>query len=55
VRRRSLGALFAALSAGFLAIGVYAAVQGGSAWVIALACAALGAWMGELSYRAFRS
>jgi hypothetical protein len=54
VRRRSLAALFAALSAGFLAIGVYAALQGGSAWVIALACAALGAWMGELSYRAFR-
>jgi hypothetical protein len=55
VRSRSLGALFAALSAGFLAIGVYAALQGGSAWVVALACAALGAWMGELSYRAFRS
>jgi hypothetical protein len=54
VRRRSLGALFGALSAGFLAVGVYAALQGGSAWVIALACAALGAWMGELSYRAFR-
>ena len=54
VRRRSLGALFAALSVGFLAIGVYAAAQGGSAWVIALACAALAAWMGELSYRAFR-
>jgi hypothetical protein len=54
VRRRSLGALFAALGAGFLAIGIYAALQGGSAWVIAVACAALGAWMGELSYRAFR-
>ena len=54
MRRRSLGALFAALSAGFLAIGIYAALQGGSAWVIAVACAALGAWMAELSYRAFR-
>jgi hypothetical protein len=55
VRRRSLGALFAVLSASFLAIGAYAALQGGSAWVIALACAALGAWMGELAFRAFRS
>src|SRR5512132_258154 len=55
VSRRALGALFALLSAGFLAIGVYAAVSGGSAWVIAVACAALGAWMGELSFRAFRS
>ena len=54
MRRRPLGALFAGLSAGFLAIAVYAALQGGSAWVIALACVALGAWMGELSYRAFR-
>jgi hypothetical protein len=54
VPRRSLGALFALLSVGFLAIGVYAAFAGGSAWVIAVACAALGAWMGELSYRALR-
>jgi hypothetical protein len=53
VRRRSLGALFAFLSAGFLAIGVYAAIAGGSAWVIAVACAALAAWMGELAFRAF--
>jgi hypothetical protein len=55
VSRRALGVLFALLSAGFLAIGAYAAVSGGSAWVIAVACAALGAWMGELSFRAFRS
>jgi hypothetical protein len=54
VPRRSLGALFALLSVGFLAIGVYAAFAGGSAWVIAVACAALGAWMGELAYRALR-
>ncbi len=55
VSRRSLGTLFALLSFGFVAIGVYAAVSGGSAWVIAVACGALGAWMGELSFRAFRS
>jgi hypothetical protein len=55
VRRRSLGALFALLTAGFLAIGVYAAVSGGAAWVIAVATAVLAAWMGELAYRTFRS
>jgi hypothetical protein len=55
VPRRSLGVLFAFLSVGFLAIGAYAAFSGGSAWVIAVACAALGTWMGELSFRAFRS
>jgi hypothetical protein len=54
VRRRSLGALFGLLSAGFLGIGVYAAFAGGTAWVIAAAAAALAAWMGELAYRALR-
>ena len=46
--------LFALLSLGFLAIGVYAAFTGGSALVIAVACTALGAWMGELAYRTLR-
>jgi hypothetical protein len=55
VSRRALGALFALLTLGFLAIGVYAAFAGGSAWVIAIACVALGAWMGELAYRTLRS
>jgi hypothetical protein len=54
VRRRSLGALFGLLAAGFLGIGVYAALAGGSAWVIAVSSAALAVWMGELAFRAFR-
>jgi hypothetical protein len=55
VRRRSLGALFGLLAAAFFAIGVYAAFSGGAAWVIAIAAATLAVWMGELSFRAFRS
>jgi hypothetical protein len=55
VRRRPLAALFALLTAGFLAIGIYAAFAGGTAWVIAVACAALATWMGELAFRTFRS
>jgi hypothetical protein len=43
------------LTAGFLAIAVYAAVSGGAAWVIAVAATALGAWMGELAFRTLRS
>jgi hypothetical protein len=55
VRRRSLGALFILLAAGFFGIGVYAASAGGSAWVIAAAAAALAVWMGELAFRTLRS
>ena len=54
VRRRSLGALFGLLTAGFFGIGVYAALAGGAAWVIAVAAVALAVWMGELAYRSLR-
>jgi hypothetical protein len=55
VRRRSLGALFGLLAAGFFGIGVYAALAGGAAWAIAFAAAALAVWMGELAFRTLRS
>jgi hypothetical protein len=54
VRRPSLGVLFSLLAAGFLAVAVYAALTGGAAWVIAVAAAALAAWLGELAYRSLR-
>jgi hypothetical protein len=54
VPRRSLGVLFALLTLVFLGIGAYAASAGGSAWVIAIAAAALAVWMGELAYRSLR-
>ena len=52
--RRSLGALFLLLAAGFASVGVYAATSGGEAWVIAVAAAILAVWLGELALRAFR-
>jgi hypothetical protein len=52
--RPSLGVLFSLLAAGFLAIAVAAALAGGTAWVIAVASAALALWMGDLAVRAFR-
>ena len=52
VQRTLLGALFAMLAIGLALIAVYAALAGGSAWVIAFAAGALAAWMGDLSRRA---
>jgi hypothetical protein len=52
--RRSLGALFVLLAAGFAGIAVVAAAAGGGAWVIAVASGVLGGWMAELAFRALR-
>jgi len=52
VQRQLLGVLFAALALGLGLIAVYSALEGGSAWVIALAAAALALWMGDLARRA---
>jgi len=52
VQRRLLGLLFVALAAGLGLIAVYSALEGGSAWVIALAAAALAVWLGDLGRRA---
>jgi len=52
VQRRLLGVLFVALAAGLALIAVFSALEGGSAWVIALAAAALALWLGDLARRA---
>jgi hypothetical protein len=46
--------LFAFLAAGFGCVGLFAALEGGRAWVIALAAAALAVWLGELAFRSLR-
>jgi len=51
VQRHLLGLLFVALAAGLVLIAVYSAREGGRAWVIALAAAALGLWMADLARR----
>jgi hypothetical protein len=53
-RRPSLGVLFTLIAAGLGAIAVYAALAGGTAWVVAITSALLAAWMGEQALRAFR-
>jgi len=52
VQRRLLGILFALLAAGLGVIAVFSAREGGGAWVIALAAAALALWLGDLARRA---
>jgi hypothetical protein len=54
VHRRALGLLFAVLAAGLVLIAVFAALEGGGAWIIALASVVLGFWLGDLARRAFR-
>ena len=52
MQRRLLGLLFVALALGLALIAVYAALEGGSAWVIAIAAAALALWLADLARRA---
>ena len=52
VHRHALGLLFAVLSASLGVIAVFSALEGGSAWVIALAAGVLAVWLGDLARRA---
>jgi hypothetical protein len=51
VQRRALGVLFAAIAVSLALVAVWAAFEGGRAWVIAFAAAALALWMGDLARR----
>jgi hypothetical protein len=53
-QRRALGLLFAVLAAALAAIAVLSALEGGRAWVVALAAAALALWLGDLARRSLR-
>jgi hypothetical protein len=51
-QRRALGLLFLVLAVGLGAIAVLSALQGGRAWVVAIAAAAIALWLADLSRRA---
>jgi hypothetical protein len=55
MQRRALGLLFLALAAGLAAVAVLSALEGGRAWVVALAAGALALWLGDLGRRALAS
>jgi hypothetical protein len=52
MQRRLLGLLFAALALALGLVALFSALEGGSAWVIAVAAAALALWLGDLARRA---
>ena len=52
VHRRALGFLFLLLAAGLGLIAAFSALEGGRAWFIAAAAAALALWMAGLAKRA---
>jgi hypothetical protein len=54
VQRRALGVLFLVLAAGLVLVAIFSALEGGRAWVIALAAAVLGLWLGDLGRRGLR-
>lgn len=51
VQRHLLGLLFMAIAAVLFLLAIYAARQGGTAWVVAIAAGALAAWMADLARR----
>ena len=52
MQRRALGILFLAIGVALVAIAVWSAAEGGRAWIVAVAAAGLGLWMGDLGRRA---
>jgi hypothetical protein len=51
-RRRSLGVLFGALAALFVAVAAWAGLDG--QWIVAAGAGVLGLWMADLAFRSVR-
>ena len=54
VQRRALGILFLAIGVSLVVIAAWSAVEGGRAWIVAVAAVGLGVWMADLGRRALR-
>jgi hypothetical protein len=54
VQRRALGILFLTIGLSLIAIAFWSAAEGGRAWVVAAAAAALGLWLADLGRRSLR-
>ena len=53
MQRVGLGLLFSAIAVSLALVAAWSALEGGRAWVIAVAAAALALWMGDLARRAW--
>jgi hypothetical protein len=53
-QRRALGLLFLALGIALGAVALLSALEGGRAWVVALAAGVIALWLGDLARRALR-
>ena len=51
MQRYALAALFSVIALSLALIAAWSALEGGRAWVIALAAAAIACWMGDLARR----
>jgi len=54
VQRRALGLLFVALALGLGLIGIFSALAGGRAWIVAAAAFGLSLWMADVARRTLR-
>ena len=55
MQRYALAALFAFIALSLGLVAVWSALEGGRAWVIALAAGAIALWMGDLARRIWPS
>jgi hypothetical protein len=53
MQRAALAILFAAIALALGLVAIWSALEGGRAWIVALAAAALGAWMGDLARKSW--
>ena len=53
MQRVALAGLFAVIAVSLALVAIWSALEGGRAWVIALAAAGLAAWMGDLARRSW--
>jgi hypothetical protein len=51
MQRYALAALFAVIALSLALVAIWSALEGGRAWVIALAAGAIALWMGDLARR----
>jgi hypothetical protein len=55
MQRYALATLFAVIALSLALVAVWSALEGGRAWIVALASAAIALWIGDLARRVWPS